>query len=284
MSLDVITIIEPTAALSPLVVDSPHSGRFYPADFSYTCALPLLRQTEDFLVDELITGASESGATIITSNFPRSYIDVNRAEDDIDPDVIQGAWPSRLNPSPHTLQGLGLVRRLCRSGVSVYEAPLPVAEVLRRIHLVYQPYHAALKGALTLRKQLFGAYYLLNTHSMPDGENRSGNRRADFVLGDRCGTSCDPAITCLVREILQDMGYSVALNDPYQGVEIVRRYGQPELHQHALQLEINRRLYMDEVRLEKNKNFAKLQNDLTAMFAQLVRTLIRSQSEELAAE
>jgi N-formylglutamate deformylase len=252
---------------SPLILSSPHSGRRYPEDFGFVCPLPVLRQAEDAYVDELIAGGAEAGATIIQAEFPRSYIDVNRAEDDLDPAVLAEAWPSPLQPSKNTLQGLGLVRRLCKGGVAMYAAPLPVAEVQKRLERFYRPYHAALEKLLAKHTACFGEAYLIDCHSMPGpAETDDWRRHHDFVLGDRDGTSCDPAFTRLVHDLLHDMGYSVALNNPYKGVEILKRYGQQRRGIHALQLEISRRLYMDEQTLEKNGNFSKLRDDLTKAF------------------
>ncbi len=285
MSLQPYILSEPLAAKTPLVVDSPHSGRIYPADFGYSCPLALLRQTEDSYVDELIMGAVNAGGTVITAEFPRSYIDANRAEDDIDPAVLSEPWPTTLKPSARTLLGLGLVRRLCRSNVPVYAAPLSVAEVQERIEKFYRPYHAALANTLSQAVSEFGECYLINAHSMPSQshENRLV-RRPDFILGDRDGTSCDPSFTRRVQNILLDMGYSVALNDPYKGVEIARRYGQPQSGQHALQLEINRRLYMNEQTLEKTEGFARLQKNLTEFFQILAAEIISAVPDRLAAE
>jgi N-formylglutamate amidohydrolase len=286
VSLQPYILTESSLALRvPLVVDSPHSGSIYPADYNYACPLPMLRQTEDSYVDELVGGAVKSGAALITAEFPRSYIDVNRAEDDIDPAVLAEPWPTLLAPSERTLQGLGLVRRLCRSGVTVYREPLPVAEVQKRIEHFYRPYHASLDKILTERKALFGECYLIDAHSMPgQSPDRHMPRRPDFVLGDRNGTSCDPSFTSRVGDILQEMGYSVALNDPYKGMEIVRRYGQPQQGLYALQLEINRQLYMNEQTLQKHDGFGRLQNNLTNFFRLLAADLMAQMPDRLAAE
>lgn len=285
MSLQPYIIVEPTAPKTPLIVDSPHSGRIYPADFNYSCPLPLLRQAEDSYVDELVAVASEAGATLVTAEFPRSYIDVNRAENDIDPAILAEAWPDVLKPSERTLLGLGLVRRLCKSNVPVYAKPLSVAEVKQRIEKFYRPYHAALDSVIKQCVAEFGECYFVNAHSMP-GQNFENRllRRPDFVLGDRDGTSCDVAFTRYAQTILQDLGYSVALNDPYKGVEIVRRYGQPQKGQHVVQLEINRRLYMNEQTLEKTEGFAQLQKNLTVFFQTLASDLANIEPERLAAE
>ena len=284
MTFRPVTITEPVAPLAPLVVDSPHSGRIYPADFAYTCPLPLLRQTEDFLVDELISGAAQAGATIIAAEFPRCYIDANRAENDLDPALLSSAWQKPLEPSERTLMGLGLVRRLCKSGVPVYGAPLSVIEVERRIETYHRPYHAAVHDTLATRMKQFGTATLINCHSMPGRSERADRQHPDFVLGDRDGTSCAPFLTQTAKVILQDMGYNVWLNDPFKGVEILRRYGQPHKGQHALQLEINRKIYMNEEKLEKTAGFEKLQSDLTRFFKLLADELRVENERPLAAE
>ncbi|MDD5586364.1 MAG: N-formylglutamate amidohydrolase [Alphaproteobacteria bacterium] len=271
-------------AASPLILSSPHSGRGYPEDFGFVCPLPVLRQAEDAYVDELIAGGAGAGATILQAEFPRSYVDVNRAEDDLDPAVLAEEWPLPLQPSKNTLQGLGLVRRLCKGGVAMYDAPLPVAEVQKRIDRYYRPYHAALENLLAKQAARFGEVYLIDCHSMPGPARPGGLRRHhDFVIGDRDGTSCDPALTSLVHDLLQDMGYSVALNNPYKGVEILRRYGQPQRGCHALQLEISRCLYMNEQTLEKNENFSQLYRDLTKAFMTLARQMLPLDNQEARA-
>jgi N-formylglutamate amidohydrolase len=276
-------VIEPSGVPAPLVVDSPHSGSIYPDSFDFECSLTMLRQTEDSYVDELVRGAADSGALVIAAQFPRCYIDVNRAEDDIDPAVLATPWPSPLAPSSRTLLGLGLVRRLCKSGVPVYRAPITVAEVQRRIEQFYRPYHDALQKAVAGRMTQFGECYLVNCHSMPgQGHDHALGGRPDMVLGDRNGESCDPSFTRRVRDLLQEMGYSVALNDPYKGAEIVGRHGKPAAGQHALQLEINRKLYMNERTLEKTAGFARLQADLTTFFRVLAGEI--AVPDRLAAE
>ena len=184
------------------MVDSPHSGRAYPDDFDFECSLTMLQQTEDSYVDELVTSAAQAGAIVIAAEFPRSYIDANRAEDDIDPAVLAEPWPTPLQPSERTLLGLGLVRRLCKSGVPVYRAPLPVTEVQKRIGDYYRPYHDALQKTVASRMKQFGECYLIDCHSMPgQARENSPARRPDFVLGDRNGESCDPAFTSRVCAI-----------------------------------------------------------------------------------
>jgi N-formylglutamate deformylase len=282
MALLPFTLTEP-AALSPLLVDSPHSGRIYPADFDYACPLPLLRQAEDAFMDEVVAGACEANAALLAAEFPRSLIDPNRAEDDIDPATIVGTWPTPLSPDEMTLSGFGLVRRLCRNGVELYRGNLHVAEIQRRIRLFYRPYHNCLREQVALRLEKFGRCYLINAHSMPDRVD-NGIPRPDFILGDRDGSSCDPDFTRFAQKTLQDMGYRVTLNAPYKGREIIKRYGLTGQGAHALQIEINRKLYMDERVIEKNSGFVHLQADMTAFFKIISDYATAECADSLAAE
>lgn len=267
--------------LSPLVLGSPHSGRIYPRDFRFTCSLKELRRTEDAFVDELIEGGVEAGAAIIQAEFPRSYIDPNRAEDDIDPALLEDSWPLQLNPSPRTLMGFGLVRRLCRNGAPVYLYPLPVAEVKRRIEEYYRPYHYALEKLLAERQRVFGQAFLIDCHSMP---KLQGSNSPDFVIGDLDGKSCDSSFTSMVKDILESMGYEVSINDPYKGVEILRRHGLPHKGIQALQLEVSRHLYLDEITFEKTRGFSGLKKDLKRLFEEVAYQINLTRLYKVAAE
>jgi len=287
MALLPYTLVEPKGSLSPIVVDSPHSGRIYPIDFDFICPLPLLRQAEDAYVDELIGGAAEAGATVIIAEFPRSMIDVNRAENDIDPAAIDGVWPEPLAPDEMTLAGFGLIRRLARNNIPLYRGPLSVAEIKRRIDVYYRPYHECLRHRIAARITQFGSCYLLDVHSMPD-RTENGVPRSDFILGDRDGTSCSTALTKRAQRILEEMGYSVSLNDPYKGREIAQRYGlmsqDTKQAAQALQIEINRKLYMDETSVEKHDGFAQLRDNMTRFFHAFASFATAETSEKLAAE
>ena len=260
---------DPTVAPVPLVFDSPHSGTHYPADFDHLPPRALVRKAEDTHVDALYAAAPGVGATLIEALFPRAYIDPNRDVTDLDPAVVDESWPGPLNPSRKTELGIGLVWRLAQGGVPMYARPLPVAEVERRIALCYEPYHAAVAAAIDERHRAFGAVWHIDCHSMPAvGDVMSddpGRPRADFVLGDRDGTTCAPEFTAFVARTLAGMGYEVAVNDPYKGVELVRRHGRPAERRHSLQIEVNRKLYMDEGSLERSSGFAALQADLTRL-------------------
>ena len=262
---------EPSVDPIPLVLDSPHSGEFYPEDFDHAPPRELVRQAEDTHVARLYRGAPGVGAALIEANFPRAYIDANRSLADIDPDLLADPWHEPVAPSRKTELGIGLVWRMARGGVPMYERKLAAAEVQRRIEHWYLPYHRALQALLDARHAAFGAVWHVNCHSMPArGDALSddpGRERADFVLGDRDGTTCDAAFTALVAAELRAMGYDVAINDPYKGVELVRIHGRPAERRHSLQIEIKRTLYMDEQTLAPNAGYAKLERDLDRLLA-----------------
>ena len=264
---------DPQIAPIPLVFDSPHSGTDYPADFDHSVSRAMVRQAEDTHVAELYRAAPAYGATLVEALFPRAYIDPNRHVADIDAELLAGAWPGPVNVSRKTELGIGLVWRLAEGGVPMYARKLAVAEVQRRIADYYEPYHAALARALDERFAACGVVWHVNCHSMPAVggvmSDDPGRERADFVLGDRDGTTCEPEFTAFVAAQLRAMGYAVAVNDPYKGVELVRKHGRPGERRHSLQIEANRRLYMDEVTLEKNAGFAVLETNLTQIAASL---------------
>jgi N-formylglutamate deformylase len=261
----------PTTAPLPLVLDSPHSGEHYPDDFDHAPLRALVRQAEDTHVARLYRNAPKLGAALIEATFPRAYIDANRSLDDIDPAMLADAWPFPLAASRKTGQGIGLLWRIARGGAPMYDRQLTVAEVERRIDRWYRPYHAALSAELDALHRAFGAVWHINCHSMPAvgdaNADDAGRPRADFVLGDRDATSCAREFTALVADTLAGFGYSVAINDPYKGVEIVRRYGRPGERRNSLQIEINRRLYMDETTLEPTPDYPDLEADLERLLA-----------------
>jgi N-formylglutamate deformylase len=250
----------------PLVLDSPHSGETYPEDFDHAPPRSLVRQAEDTHVARLWSHGPAHGATLIEALFPRAYIDANRSLDDVDPELLADAWDEPIAVSPKTALGIGLVWRLARGGVPMYARRLRSDEVRSRIERCWRPYHTAVEAALDERHREFGAVWHVNCHSMlAVGDELSvdpGRERADFVLGDRDGSTCDPQYTQLVARNLRDAGYSVAINDPYKGVELVRKHGRPPERRHSLQIEIKRTLYMDEQTLEPNAGYARLQRDL----------------------
>jgi N-formylglutamate amidohydrolase len=280
MSTDAVRIHGPAAAL-PLVLDSPHSGREFPADFDAVVSEFDLRDGEDCYVDELYLPATELGATLLAARIPRTYLDPNRHRGDVDLDLIEGGhWPHEYVPSGKHRIGKALIWRTLDDGRAIYGRNLAVDEVVARIERCHAPYHRALVELLDAAHARFGVVYQLNCHSMPaiggaQGEGGAGVVRADFVLSDRDGTSCDPAFTEFVRATLAAMGYHVAVNDPYKGVELVRAYSNPRAGRHSLQIEINKRLYMDEATRDRHDGFAALQANLTALVAAIVDFVAR---------
>jgi N-formylglutamate deformylase len=261
---------DPEAEEVPLVFDSPHSGSLYPDDFSFTCSLDVLRRAEDAYVDELYAAAPKHGATLIGAVFPRSYLDPNRGADDIDEALIDGRWPTPLRPSQNTRAGLGLVRRIARPSTPIYGRKLSIDEVLSRIERCHTPYHRVLDEACTRLHSQYGTVWHINCHSMPSKRSaRDIGRPADFVLGDRDGTTCAQEFTDFVAGVLRRRGYDVRINEIYKGVEIVKRQGRPAEHRHSLQIEVDRALYMDQKTFEKNSNFVQLQADIGHLIERL---------------
>ena len=265
-------ISSPSVRRVPLVLDSPHSGTDYPADFGAAVPVEALRASEDSFVDELYSTGPALGATLLAANFPRCYIDPNRSLLDIDAALLATPWPGPAIPSRKTELGVGLIWRVLDSGDPIYARKLSVDEVKQRIVAYHQPYQRAVKDALDDAHDHFGAVWHINCHSMPAvsgkiSEEGPGKARADFVLGDRDGTTCEPEFTAFVAQALRGMGYDVKVNDPYKGVELIRAFSDPAAHRHSLQIEANRKLYMDERTREKSANFAKLRSDIERMLA-----------------
>ena len=262
----------------PLVLDSPHSGTAYPDDFDHLPPRDVVRQAEDTHVEALYAAAPSIGATLIEALFPRAYIDPNRRRSDIDPELLADEWTGPITLSRKTELGIGLVWRLAHGGVPMYARKLSAAEVRRRITDFYEPYHACVSAALNRRHAAFGAVWHINCHSMPAvGDVMSedpGRARADFVLGDRDGSTCAPEFTTFVAKTLTGLGYDVAINDPYKGVELVRMHGRPAERRHSLQIEINRGLYMDESTLSRHSGFATLQSNLQRLLQSLRQFVI----------
>jgi N-formylglutamate deformylase len=278
--MDVVRRHDPRRALVPLVLDSPHSGTAYPDDFDHLPPRALVRQAEDTHVADLYAGATEFGATLVEALFPRAYIDPNRHVADIDAQLMTETWPGPITPSRKTEQGIGLVWRVAHGGTPMYSRKLSVAEVQRRIDVYYEPYQRSLAAVLDERHRAFGAVWHINCHSMPAvGDvmaDDPGRARADFVLGDRDGSTCAPEFTSLVADTLAGMGYEIAINDPYKGVELVRKHGRPAEQRHSLQIEINRKLYMNEATLKAHEGFATLRANLNRLL-HTVSTFVRKQ-------
>jgi N-formylglutamate deformylase len=266
----------PAAAQAPLLFDSPHSGHVFPADFDAALSEFDLRDGEDYFIDELYQPATERGVALIAAQFPRTYIDPNRHRGDIDLALLEGGrWPHEHVPSGKAELGKALIWRTLDDGRSIYARKLSVAEVEARIAHYHAPYQRALQQWVAATHQRFGTSFHINCHSMnavagAQGEGGAGSERADFVLGDRDGTTCAPGFTAFVHEMLTGMGYRVKVNDPYKGVELVRAYSNPAQRRHSLQLEINKRLYMHEATRSKHNGFGALQKNLLALVEALL--------------
>lgn len=265
----------PAVPMLPLVLDSPHSGHAFPADFGAAVDHAALRDGEDCFVDTLYQPAAAFGVPLLAALFPRTYIDANRHEADIDLALLEGgAWPHAHQPSGKARIGKALVWRTLDDGTPIYDRLLSVDEIRGRIERCHRPYHAALRGLLDAAHTRFGTVVHLNCHSMNAvagsmGEGGAGRARADIVLGDRDGSTCDPALTAFVRERLARRGYDVAVNDPFKGVELVRAYAAPAAGRHSLQVEVNKRLYMDEATRLRHAGFVTLQRDLMALLQEI---------------
>ncbi|MCO6389654.1 N-formylglutamate amidohydrolase [Aliihoeflea aestuarii] len=276
-----VTVFEPGARPAPLVFDAPHSGRHYPEDFGHTAGIELLMGGEDRFVDELVADASRHGATLVVANFARTYIDPNRRLSDIDTVLLDGDWHEEPAPSIMSERGVGLVFRLIGDGTSIYDRKLTAADITKRIEHYWRPYHECLAAMIERTVTRHRICYHLDCHSMmPVGNELApdpGKDRADFVLGDLDGASCEPGFTRKVADTLEGLGYSVAINDPYKGALIVERYGQPDKSVHSLQIEINRKLYMDLETLERGEGFEKLRADMGTL-AEAIADYARSQA------
>jgi N-formylglutamate deformylase len=268
----------PRGDVLPLVCDSPHSGTQYPPDFRAAAPLTRCREGEDTHVEALWEAVPAVGGTLLAANFPRVYIDPNRMLDDLDPGLLDGAWPAPLAPSEKSRLGYGLVWRNIDAGTPIYDRKLTVTEVQHRISHYYAPYHAALAQAVEDSYRRFGAVWHLNLHSMPNNayerlKKINSHPLADFVLGDRDGTTCDPSFVALVEGALRARGYTVARNDPYKGVQLIAQIGRPAERRHSLQIEIRRPLYMNERTRERNENFAQVQSDMTGVLGEIAEYL-----------
>ena len=259
---------------APLFFDSPHSGKNYPEDFKYIVPFSELHSAEDAWIDELYDQAPAFGCRLIAAKFPRSYIDTNRNENDFDPAELDGEWEGPTpNPSEKTAMGKGLVWMRIKQNIDIYEGKVTAVAVKHRLETYWQPYHEQIAKAFDGLVDKFGVAYHIDCHSMPNagvpGDPGGTKERADFVLGDRDGTTCEAGFTQTVKEFLEGCGYSVAINDPYKGVILVDRYSDPENGRHSLQVEINRKLYMDQISGDKIPEYEKLKENLNGLMAHL---------------
>ncbi len=280
-TVSAFNIMEPPADLKlPLVFDSPHSGTQFPDDFVSPVPQQKLMTAWDAFVEDLWSPAVNNGATLLHANFPRTYIDPNRAPDDIDPADIDGTLPFECKPTVYCERGMALIRKYALPGILMYEKPLTARQVMMRKDHYHTPYHNALSDLLADFRAQYGNVWHIDCHSMKSRGNAmnidNGKPRPDFVLGDLDGTSAHPEFTDLVENTLRDLGYSVSRNDPYKGGYITQHYGKPNINQHSIQIEINRAVYMNEAEFKPNDNYDNFKKDLTHLSDQII-TFIKQQ-------
>jgi N-formylglutamate amidohydrolase len=260
-----IEVLSPLIQSVPVVFASPHSGLNYTRAFLQASQLsPLqLRRSEDAFVDEIFASAPEFGAPFLLAHFPRAFVDPNRSAYELDPTMFSDPLPSyAITKTTRIMAGLGTIPRVVTIGEDIYLEQLTFIEAKQRIEDNYIPYHDTLSGLLNETREKFGTALLIDCHSMPSADEthlkKNSTPLADIVLGDCHGKSCNPLITNTAEQICRDMGLSVARNKPYAGGYTTKHYGQPKYNFHCLQIEIKRSLYMDELRIERGPEFARL--------------------------
>lgn len=271
-----VRVFEPDEQRAPLVLASPHSGSFYHPAFLAASRLDpiVLRRSEDCFVDQIFAAAPSLGIPLLAAQFPRAYLDPNREPFELDPTMFADALPSHVKTRTDRVRsGFGTLARVVSSGAEIYRERLRFAEAEARVRTLYTPYHDALGRLIDATVARFGAAIVIDCHSMPSvggpSDSDAGQARSDVVLGDRHGASCAPHVTDAAERMLRELGYNVVRNDPYAGAHTLIRYGRPERRVHALQVEINRALYVDETRLAKLPGF----NDLARRMMRFVRAL-----------
>ncbi len=266
-----IAIDEPVSIVSPVVFASPHSGRHYPDSFLKLCALERidLRRVEDAYVDRLLSEATDSGAPVIRGLMGRAFVDLNRAETEMDRDMFHDA-PSHWtgNRSSRVAAGLGCIPRVAHRGARIYRQKLHVGEARARIDHVYKPYHQALEALLRRAQAMFGQCWLVDCHSMP-ADGVKGVKGADIVLGDRFGAACSQDFAEFVEELFRKRGYTTGRNSPYAGGFATLKHGRPARGRHALQIEISRSLYMDEHDVEPHDGLVRLRSHMSEIAEEL---------------
>lgn len=256
---------------APILFASPHSGSLYPDEMCRALSVPLmdLRRTEDAFVEELFAAAPQSGAMLIAARYARSVVDLNRDPRELDAEMFADGLPRTSGlPTARVEAGLGCLPRVGADGVSIYKRLLTRAEGEARLSGIHDAYHARLGDELAALKQTHGVAVLMDCHSMPS--KQPGRRHlADIVLGDRFGSSCDPKLIGSAERAFRAEGFSVTRNAPYAGGYTTRRYGRPRRKVHAMQIEINRGLYMDEESVSQNAAFPAIQAAITRVVAEI---------------
>ena len=269
-------VLVPKEQALPLVLSSPHSGDRYPPEFVDASRLDLqmLRRSEDCFVDDIFCEAPSLGVPLLRALFPRAYVDPNREPFELDPSMFVDELPSYANTrSPRVAAGLGTIARVVANGADIYRHKLRFDEALRRIRRYYWPYHNALRDLIESTRQRFGFCILIDCHSMPSVggplDSDAGVHRVDFVLGDCHGTACASAVTEVAMATLKEAGYHVQRNSPYSGGFVTRHYGRPAETVHALQIEVNRGLYMYEEEIRRSPGLGELSLQMRALITAL---------------
>jgi N-formylglutamate amidohydrolase len=271
---------EPTAAPVPLLVDVSRSGREYPKDYRSPLPFTTVHDNVSMYVEDLWAGAPAVGATLLQCCFPNTWIDVNRSESDMDPDIVDGAWPQPLRPTARTREGLGLIKTKSRYGEPFQERRLTVAEIAARLDLYYRPYHAELSRLVDTLRSRFGRLRQISCHCMsavgapthPD----AGKPRADFCVSDLKGKTASRQAMALVVDTLKGYGYSVSVNEPYVGNELIGRHGDPARGIDAIQVEINKKLFMDVATFRRTAGFDRIKSDLDRLLQVIAEDSARS--------
>ena len=262
--------------LSPFIFAAPHSGRYYPADFQARSALEAtdLQRSEDAFVDLLFRDVTRYGGTQLVATHARAYLDLNRAADELDATMFAPRLDAKtLNTSQRVKVGLGLIPRIIAEGVPIYKGPLPAREVEKRLTGIHTPYHHILSQLVTARRKDFGRAYLIDCHSMPSENNcgrKNRSQSVDIVLGDSWGSACSRELTSLVEELFIAAGLRVRRNVPYSGGYSTVHYGSPTQNIHALQIEINRAIYMDEASQTRLPEFELVRTTLAHVCQQII--------------
>lgn len=286
---ELFEIREPVRQSLPFVFNSPHSGRIYPRVLVERSKLDqmALRRSEDHFVDELFSSSVSFGAPLLAANFPRAYVDVNREPYELDPTMFDGRLPPFANTSSvRVAGGLGTVPRIVGENMDIYRGKLCVDEAMQRIEAIYKPYHAALRRLIARTHAHFGRAVLIDCHSMPGNIRISGSGvRPDFIIGDRYGTSASSELSRLALRLLEEQGFVAVRNKPYAGGFITEHYGRPARGLHALQIEVNRGLYIDEASLRKKPDFDKIAASIRSFIQSFTAEVCQGGSDvSLAAE